>query len=545
MKPPFKSLSRIKVRNLSDGQREEIERLMEALESDITVDEENDLSFLHTFWLAEKLKGKGANRDAMRKIEEITISAAVGKQAGKASTGKAQSKSLHPAGGIEVELKGTKRRIEEVGGGQKLGQTKEQGLGRESIGVQRIQIELEDNPEEAEKYSEKYAALVSDIVKTLKDLEIKLSEDGKSIANEEERFIVEIWGIIYGNLNVNYGENKYGFLSESLESDEKGKIIGEWDCDTTSFLVLDVAKEMGIKGAEIIVVPGHALFKTENFFFETTANEYPTYFPLKEGGRDILHEHYPTVYFATSDSEKIKSIAYECRGNAYFGQGKNDLAIESYNRAIELNPEYVGAYHDRGNAYFIKGEYDLAIADSNMAIKLDPNLAKAYFNRGNAYGNKGKEDLAIADYSMAIESNPRFANAYYNRGNAYLRQGKNDLAIADYSKTIELNPEDTLAYYNRGKAYLLQGKNDLAIYDFSAAIAREPHFADAYFNRAHAFLMKGEHGNAVAGFSTAIELNPGYKIAYLHRSLAYKKLGKDKEAEADLKRYTDLTARKP
>ncbi len=84
-------------------------------------------------------------------------------------------------------------------------------------------------------------------------------------------------------------------------------------------------------------------------------------------------------------------------------QGDYQGAIADYNRAIEIDPNYVAAYNNRGLAYDDLEEYQRAIADYNRAIKLDPNYAHAYYNRGNVYRHLEQDQRAIADYQQAAE----------------------------------------------------------------------------------------------------------------------------------------------
>src|SRR5262245_21320141 len=51
----------------------------------------------------------------------------------------------------------------------------------------------------------------------------------------------------------------------------------------------------------------------------------------------------------------------------------------------------------RGNARIQSGEYALAIEDFNKALELDPNSADAYHGRGLAHLHLGEQDRAIAD----------------------------------------------------------------------------------------------------------------------------------------------------
>ncbi|MBI5747750.1 MAG: tetratricopeptide repeat protein [Nitrospinae bacterium] len=80
-----------------------------------------------------------------------------------------------------------------------------------------------------------------------------------------------------------------------------------------------------------------------------------------------------------------------------------DNAIESYTKAIALDPNYAQAYNNRGVAYYDKGQHDRAIEDYNKAIALDPNLASAYNNRGVAYGLSGNMGRAISDFQKACD----------------------------------------------------------------------------------------------------------------------------------------------
>jgi len=73
-------------------------------------------------------------------------------------------------------------------------------------------------------------------------------------------------------------------------------------------------------------------------------------------------------------------------------KGDYKAAIADYNKAVELDPKFVGAYNGRGDAKLNMGNYDGAIADYTKAIELNPQLAFAYNSRGNAKNDKGDFD---------------------------------------------------------------------------------------------------------------------------------------------------------
>ena len=72
------------------------------------------------------------------------------------------------------------------------------------------------------------------------------------------------------------------------------------------------------------------------------------------------------------------------KGGDALKQQKYDLAIDYFNKAIQISNNYAKAYCARGLAYQGKMEYDKSIADLSESIRLKPDDA-AFVFRGNAY----------------------------------------------------------------------------------------------------------------------------------------------------------------
>ena len=64
-------------------------------------------------------------------------------------------------------------------------------------------------------------------------------------------------------------------------------------------------------------------------------------------------------------------------------------------------------YKDRGGVLVRLGQYQQAIDTLNRAIELDPNRAAAYLNRGAAYNGLGQYERAIEDLNKAIALDPK------------------------------------------------------------------------------------------------------------------------------------------
>jgi tetratricopeptide (TPR) repeat protein/S1-C subfamily serine protease len=235
-----------------------------------------------------------------------------------------------------------------------------------------------------------------------------------------------------------------------------------------------------------------------------------------------------------------RSSFYTNRGVMHISQGKLDLALTDYNKAIALSPNHAMAYTNRGFLYSKQGRPELALADYNQAIALNPNLAEAYGNRGLAYQEQGKLDLALADLNQVIAINPNLAEAYYNRGNLYGDQGKADLALDDYNRAILLNPNYAEAYNNRGNLYGDQGKADLALDDYNKAIALNPNYADAYNNRGILYKNQGKPELALDDYNRAIALDPKDAKAYYNLALLYLKMSNIEASRTNLQKAQQL-----
>ncbi len=77
----------------------------------------------------------------------------------------------------------------------------------------------------------------------------------------------------------------------------------------------------------------------------------------------------PTVETGATIEEYVNSAF------AHLERGDYEQAIEDYNKAIELDPDFAEAYYLRGVAYYVFDDPEQAIEDFTKAIELDPNFA--------------------------------------------------------------------------------------------------------------------------------------------------------------------------
>jgi regulator of sirC expression with transglutaminase-like and TPR domain len=132
------------------------------------------------------------------------------------------------------------------------------------------------------------------------------------------------------------------------------------------------------------------------------------------------------------------ALAYYDKGNAYAKLGQYKQAIECYNQAIHINPDYAHAHYLRGIVYLEPGQYQKAIQDFSETIRIQPDYISAYYDRGRAYAKTGQYQQAIRDYDETIHLKPDHADAYNNRGAIFLNLGNRERGCLDARKACEL-----------------------------------------------------------------------------------------------------------
>jgi len=134
------------------------------------------------------------------------------------------------------------------------------------------------------------------------------------------------------------------------------------------------------------------------------------------------------------------NIAYVLRGEGYKGKNNYEKALQDFNKAIEIDPNFVEAYTSRGLLYLDMNEFDKAIEDNSFAVKLSSTDTVAYYNRAIAYINKKDYSKALIDLKKTVEIDPEYADAYKKLGAIYVERDSEKEALSNFKKYIELEP---------------------------------------------------------------------------------------------------------
>jgi len=142
-----------------------------------------------------------------------------------------------------------------------------------------------------------------------------------------------------------------------------------------------------------------------------------------------------------AQSDPKEAIVYFHRGINRHTSGDTKGAIEEYNQALQLHPNFPEVYYKRGISRHKLGDLKGAILDYNKAISLNANYPGIYNHRGFTRHNLGDLKGAIADFNQALSLNPNFPEAYQNRGITRNALGDKQGAITDLTTAANLFKE--------------------------------------------------------------------------------------------------------
>lgn len=159
--------------------------------------------------------------------------------------------------------------------------------------------------------------------------------------------------------------------------------------------------------------------------------------------------------------------------------GSYGLAIDSYDKALALQPEHPSIWNHRGMTFFQMGQYEDAIASLDQAIKLDPENYQPWHNRASVFAEQNRYQEAIADYDVALRlTRHQLWPAWEDRGAClYLSQGY-QAAIAALDEGLTAMQPDNVEY-DRACGVLNHRKGDFQYREGYALVDPIPTWQEA------------------------------------------------------------------
>jgi adenylate cyclase len=186
-------------------------------------------------------------------------------------------------------------------------------------------------------------------------------------------------------------------------------------------------------------------------------------------------------------TRNLAAYEYVLRGRGAMShdtRGSNDEAIELFQHAIDLDPNYADAYAALGGSYYeavVSGwtefraeELERAEALAKKALALDPATTRAYRLLSFINLFRKRYDLALAQIDRALEFNPSDADNYAYRGAILIWAGRAAEALPWLEGALRFDRANGFAATRLCAAYYFLRRYAEAVEACDRGLSRDP-----------------------------------------------------------------------
>src|SRR5579864_8588739 len=196
-------------------------------------------------------------------------------------------------------------------------------------------------------------------------------------------------------------------------------------------------------------------------------------------------------------------------------------------------------YYEQGTKALDQKQYQLAVDSFLKAVEAEPQDYTVRFNLALAYSLLGKDAEAIAQYKKVLELKPDLYQANLNLGISLVRVKLNAEAVPYLTAAVAQKPKEYRPNYYLAAALLGSGDFPKAEQAFTMALEMDPKSPDAELGIAHALAMQKRLGDAAPHFKKAAELDPKYNDGQLELAGLYEAQNQPAEAIAIYQQFPD------
>lgn len=193
-------------------------------------------------------------------------------------------------------------------------------------------------------------------------------------------------------------------------------------------------------------------------------------------------------------------------------------AIDSFEKAIEKDPQYALAYVGLADAYSTLGSYRLmsgaeampkAMEAVDKALKLDNQLAEAHASLGKILTDFDWDwTSAEREFKLAISLQPNYANAHHWYSTLLSNLGRVDEAVSEIDRARDLEMFSPATNTQVGGVLYRARRFDEAIVSLRQTLEVEPTFLAARLYLGLCLTFQGRYDEALSESRKALEISP-------------------------------------
>ena len=231
-------------------------------------------------------------------------------------------------------------------------------------------------------------------------------------------------------------------------------------------------------------------------------------------------------------------------GQCFESEHQPGLAMQAYERSIELNPSRIDYYEAPISLLLDLGKTDDALALANRALAIAPTDARPWLWKGQADLHLHAYKDAMESYTHAGKLDSSSADAILGVAAVYFVSGQSDAAIAEYKAGIAQFPNDARLYV--ACASMLLASPDSAKLQAEAenllqkAAKLAPQSAEAHYQLGQLALQQNRLKEAEKELSLSLQSKPDRSKTHFALSVVYRRMGRTEDATRQFAIYQDL-----
>jgi serine/threonine-protein kinase len=258
-------------------------------------------------------------------------------------------------------------------------------------------------------------------------------------------------------------------------------------------------------------------------------------------------------------SRQVNPVAYESflKGRHLWYQRSPDAlkrAVESLQRAIELDPGYALAHAGLADALVTQGWDLFGLADpsesyprakqaAQKALELDPSCAEAHAALGwTAAGFDWDWVTAETELRRAIELKPQYGPVHIWYSHFLRAMDRTEESLAESRRALECDPLGLVLNMHMGWHHLYSRHYDKAVEQLIKTLELDPTFIIAHVFLGQSYEQMGESSSAIASFEKAVELSQRHPVYLADLGHGYAVAGRRQDALRTLDELTEISS---
>ena len=192
-------------------------------------------------------------------------------------------------------------------------------------------------------------------------------------------------------------------------------------------------------------------------------------------------------------SQNVPSAAqkeFERASNAS-KQGKIEVAISHYRKAIAIYPEFLMARNDLGAQLMALEKLDEAAEELRIAIEIDPKAFNPRLNLGMVFVKQHNFAEGASELRRALSLDSTSASGHFYLGLALIGMDDSQNAEKEFKTAYNQGgAKYALALYHLGEIYFSRGEREAALRAFEQYLADSPNPANATHVRQMIAMLK-------------------------------------------------------